>query len=144
MATLATIWDVILLEDLLTGMAADAARVLGQAPAREFEGLAYDSRNIRGGELFVAIRTDRADGHDFIADAVARGAVGVLCERAPDATSPALRSATIVQVQNTRSTLRTWAAHVLRRQGPTVIAVTGSVGKTLTTKSIAVMLRRVG
>ena len=132
------------MEDLLTGMAADGARVLGPAPAREFEGLAYDSRNIRGGELFVAIRTDRADGHDFIADAVVRGAVGVLCERAPEETTPALRGTTIVHVQDTRSALRSWAAYILRRQGPTVIAVTGSVGKTLTTKAIASVLRRVG
>src|SRR5688500_4791824 len=124
-------------------MAADGARVLGPAPAREFEGLAYDSRNVRGGELFVAIRTDRADGHGCIADALARGAVCVLCERTPDDAQPAPRSVTTVQVQDTRAALRSWAAYVLRRQGPTVIAVTGSVGKTLTTKAIAGVLRRV-
>ena len=136
----------ILLEDLLSATAPDGAELIGPARAREFEGFAFDSRNVRGGELFLAIRTDRADGHDFIADAVNRGAVGVLCERRPTAIvdPDPLSRATVVQVPDTRAALSSWAAYVLRRQAPTVIAVTGSVGKTLTTKAIAGVLRRLG
>ncbi|HEU5318180.1 MAG TPA: alanine racemase [Chloroflexota bacterium] len=132
----------ILLGDLLDGAAEEGARVLGDVRADAFEGLAYDSRNVRGGELFVAVRTDRADGHDFLADAVGRGAAGVLCERVPQESVGALRGATVVEVRDTRAALRRWASHVLRRQGPRVIAVTGSVGKTGTAKAIAGVLRR--
>jgi Alr-MurF fusion protein len=135
----ATIEHVILLADLLRGV--PGARVPDSARAEEFEGFAYDSRNIRGGELFVAVRTDRADGHDFLLDAARRGAAGVLCERAPE-DSDGLRGVTVVVVEDTRAALRAWAGYVLRRQGARVIAVTGSVGKTVTTKAIAATLRQ--
>ncbi|NBX45998.1 MAG: alanine racemase, partial [Chloroflexi bacterium] len=81
----------------------------GPVFAREFDAFAHDSRNVRGGELFVAVRTSRADGHDYIADAVARGATGVLAEDRRDLA---------------------WL----------VIAVTGTAGKTTTTKAIATVL----
>jgi Alr-MurF fusion protein len=148
-----TIWLVILLEDVLDGAATQGARAVGQVYAREFEGFANDSRNVRGGELFVAVRTDRADGHDFIADAVRRGASGVLCERPPEEwgeaahpahlADPTVR-ATVVVVRDTRAALRGWARHLLRRQAPLVVGVTGSVGKTCTTKAIAGVLRELG
>jgi UDP-N-acetylmuramyl pentapeptide synthase len=83
---------VILLEDLAAAVPAEGAHQIGPVAAREFEGFAYDSRNVRGGELFVALKTERADGHDFITDAIARGASGVLCERVPAVVQEARES----------------------------------------------------
>ena len=136
----------ILLEDILAGAlaAAPGAHVLGEVFSREFEEFAYDSRNVRGGELFVAVRTERADGHDFIADACARGAAGVLCERLTDEGALSAHGVTCIAVEDTRRALGEWASYVLRRQAPLVIGVTGSVGKTCTTKAIAAVLREVG
>ncbi len=48
----------------------------------EIKGLAHDSRQIRPGDLFVAIKGLDADGHDFIPDAIRQGAVAVVGERA--------------------------------------------------------------
>jgi Alr-MurF fusion protein len=132
---------VILLADLLRGASDAGARVAGLTLAQEFEGFAHDSRNVRGGEIFVAVRTERADGHDYLADAVRRGAAGILCERVPASAESVTQAATVVTVSDTRAALRSWAKYRLRQQAPFVIGVTGSVGKTCTTKAIAAVLR---
>ncbi len=124
----------IALADLLT---ATTARLSGPAPAHAFAGFCYDSRHARPGELFLALKTERADGHDFIAEAVAAGATGVLCERPPDPLPPGIAS---LVVPDTRAALQSWAAHVLRRYGTQVIGVTGSAGKTITKEAIAAVL----
>ncbi len=131
----------ILLEDLLDGAAGEGAQVLGEVRSREFQGFAYDSRNVQGGEMFVAVRTERADGHDFIADACRCGAAGVLLERRPASAGRLEAGVTCVAVRDTRAALRAWAGYVLRRQAPLVIGVTGSVGKTGTAKAVATLLR---
>jgi alanine racemase len=134
----------ILLQDLLAGAAAEGARLDGPAHQLAFEGFAHDSRNVRGGEMFVAVRTERADGHDYIADARRRGAAGVLCERLPDfagSSGEEPTGVTCVVVRDTRAALRAWARYVLRRQSPLVIGVTGGVGKTSTTRAVATLLR---
>jgi len=132
---------VILLDDLLDGAAGEGAHVVGEPLSRTFEGFAHDSRNVRGGEMFVAVRTERADGHDFVADACRRGAAGVLCERPLAPAAARAAGVTCVAVSDTRAALTAWAAHVLRRQSPLVIGVTGSVGKTSTTRAVATLLR---
>ena len=71
----------IALADLLEAMAPAGARLIGGAASANFEGFAYDSRKLRPGEIFLAVRTARADGHEFIADAVRRGATAVVGDR---------------------------------------------------------------
>ena len=71
------------------------ARALEIAPAPEWErievvGIAQDSRRVRPGEIFVAIPGFVADGHDYIPDAVARGAIAVVGERRVEASVPQL------------------------------------------------------
>lgn len=103
-------------------------------------GIAIDSRTIGPGELFVAIHGDRFDGHDFIGAAFARGAQGVVVEsqrleaaRTAWADRPA---ALVVAVSDTTRALQDIARDVRRRSGASVVAITGSAGKT-TTKEIA-------
>ncbi len=99
----------------------------------------YDSRLAQPGQCFVALRTERRDGHLFIADAVARGCTAVLC------TQPATDiAATMIQVEDVRTTLQRWASSRLQRYGPQVIGVTGSVGKTSTKRAIATVLGALG
>jgi Alr-MurF fusion protein len=115
---------------------ATGGRVEGAAGARSFSDWCYDSRLARPGEIFVAIRTERRDGHQFIADALAAGCTGVLCERPPADAG----GATVVVVEDTLAALGRWASVTLRRYAPRVVAVTGSVGKSSTKRAIATLL----
>jgi UDP-N-acetylmuramoyl-tripeptide--D-alanyl-D-alanine ligase len=94
--------------------------------------LAIDSRTVQPGDLFVAIRGERFDGHAFVGEAVQRGAAGVLVQ---DASRDA-GSALVIEVEDTTLALQQVARDVRRRSGAKVTAVTGSAGKT-TTKEIA-------
>ena len=113
------------------------------------EAVSIDSRTIRPGDVFVALRGERFDGHAFVAQALEAGAgVAIVSESwwgGPDAKelSPAL-SARVAPVTDTLAALGDLAGAVRRKSGAKVIAVTGSVGKTSTKDLIATMARRVG
>ena len=127
------------LSDLL---AATDGQLLGDAPpAQRFSGFCFDSRRARPGELFVALRTERGDGHDFVADALARGAAGALVEadRWPSASSP---GGLLISVPDTYEALTRYAREAVRRRALPVIAITGSVGKTGTRAALAAVLSR--
>jgi UDP-N-acetylmuramoyl-tripeptide--D-alanyl-D-alanine ligase len=95
--------------------------------------ISIDSRAVRAGDLFIAIRGDRFDGHAFVADALGRGAIGAVVHDAPGgAGGPAL----VIQVDDTTRALQAIARDVRRRSGARVVAITGSAGKT-TTKEVA-------
>ncbi|MGH2460986.1 MAG: alanine racemase [Chloroflexota bacterium] len=125
------------LADLLEAMAPSGARLIGSPVAATFDGFAYDSRKLRPGELFLAVRTARADGHDFIADAVRRGAAGILGERVGSETSPGV---TTIAVDDVLGALRDWARFILGKHAPKVVAVVGGTGKTLAAKAIVTVL----
>jgi len=90
-------------------------------------GVTTDSRACRAGDLFVAVRGERFDGHDFVAQAAARGAAACVVSRpVPSTPCPALH------VEDTVAALGRLAVAHRRRLRATVIAVTGSNGKTTT------------
>ncbi|MFI6510486.1 UDP-N-acetylmuramoyl-tripeptide--D-alanyl-D-alanine ligase [Streptosporangium sp. NPDC050855] len=95
---------------------------------------AADSREVVPGGLFVATAGARADGHDHAAGAVAGGAVAVLASRPVGV--PAL------VVEDVRLAIGLLAGHLLEHIGPTVIGLTGSVGKTTTKDLLAQVLER--
>ena len=113
------------LPDLLA--AVPAAAIAGPVFADAWSGFCYDSRIVRPGQLFVAVQTAKADGHDHIESALRGGATGVLCQRPVDVAS---WGATCVVVPDTRSALQRWAARRVADLGAPVIGITGSVGKT--------------
>jgi UDP-N-acetylmuramoyl-tripeptide--D-alanyl-D-alanine ligase len=95
-----------------------------------------DTRSLRAGDLFVALRGERFDGHAFLAQARAAGAVAALAERGlADAGLPG------VQVADSRAALGALAAAWRQRFELPLIAVTGSNGKTTVTQMIAAILR---
>src|SRR6266478_1578892 len=112
-----------------------------------FDAFSHDTRQLIPGELFVAVRGERSDGHDYLLDAVQRGASGLLVEAeylnalAEEAQKilAGARVATIV-VEDTRIALQQYARFILERWHPTVIAVTGSTGKTSTKEAVASVL----
>ena len=97
-----------------------------------------DSRQAEPGSLFVAIKGERVDGHDFAAQACAAGAVAVLAARPVAAEVPAVIVGDVVQA------LGELAREVAARLPATVIGVTGSVGKTSTKDLVAQVLARIG
>ncbi|HVC31975.1 MAG TPA: alanine racemase [Chloroflexota bacterium] len=127
----------IALADLLEALAPARARLIGPASATVFDGFAYDSRTLRPGELFLAVRTARADGHDFIPDANSRGAAGVLGDRLGSAPTPGCTS---IAVDDVLLGLRCWARFILERHRPKVIAVLGRTGKTTAAKAVVAVL----
>ena len=104
-------------------------------------GYSIDSRTVGWGELFFAVKGDRLDGHDFVAAAVERGAVGAVVARAKVAALPdAALSAPLLICEDPLAALQCLAAHVRRQWGKRVIGVTGSAGKTTTKEAIAAAL----
>ena len=90
-----------------------------------------DSRETESGALFIALKGERFDGHDYIPQAIARGAAAVIAERIPDALSEEEASKVIV-VKSSLDALGRVAKAYKSRIRPRTIAVTGSVGKTTT------------
>ncbi|MBN1138886.1 MAG: alanine racemase [Anaerolineae bacterium] len=118
------------LADLL---AATGGAVHGPIFAETFDDFSYDTRVLKPGELFLAVVTDRGDGHDYVLDAARQGAAGVLCQR-PFDLGP--YQVTCVVVDDSRQALLDWARYILGHFGPRVVGITGSSGKT-TTKELA-------
>jgi UDP-N-acetylmuramoyl-tripeptide--D-alanyl-D-alanine ligase len=99
-----------------------------------------DSRSLQPGDLFVALRGERFDGNQFIAQAKAQGAVAVLCEATGEAAAAAQGLPALV-VPDARLALGELAAGWRAQFDLPVIAVTGSNGKTTVTQMIASILR---
>lgn len=107
-------------------------------PAALTTGYSIDSRTIRPGELFFAVKGDRFDGHDFVARAFEKGAVAAVVagERFPENGS----RGPLLVVEDPLMALQSLATSVRRLWGKPLIAVTGSAGKTTTKEAIAHVL----
>jgi len=106
---------------------------LGMNPLRAQEGVAFnristDSRTVEPGDLFLALTGDNFEGHDFVTDALAKGATGVVASR----EVPAEEATRLYPVGDTLVALGRLARHRRRALKARVIAVTGSSGKTTT------------
>ena len=106
-------------------------------------GVAHDSRELRPGELFVALRGPQHDGHAFVADAFARGAAAALVERMPpDVVAGDDEGPPLVVVPSTPAGLWAMAAAWRARQPAEVVVVTGSLGRSTTAELCAAVLRQ--
>ena len=112
--------------------------VLIEAPAvgpLKFGHAVVDSRKARKGDLFVALRGEHADGHDFVLDAATRGATGAIVERAVDAeVAQYVVPDALTALQELARRRRA------SRPGLKVVGITGSVGKTTTKELTAAVL----
>lgn len=120
----------------------DVARAIGARPLRgpggelSYGKIAVDSRRTAPGDLFVALRGKNTDGHLFIGDAVSRGAGGVICER--EDAAPA--SIQVFLVDDSLAALHRLARWKRDAFKGSVIAITGSNGKTTTKEMAAAVL----
>jgi UDP-N-acetylmuramoyl-tripeptide--D-alanyl-D-alanine ligase len=124
-----------------TGAVLEVPASVPNAGALVALGYSIDSRTIAAGELFFAVRGERFDGHDFVTGAVERGAMGAVVSRARVASLPdKALGVPLLIADDPLNALQALAAHVRRRWGRKVIAVTGSAGKTTTKEAIAAAL----
>ncbi len=101
------------------------------------DGVSIDSREVNPGDLFVAIRGPRYDGHDFTADALAAGASAAVVDHRPDALGDV---APLLEVLDTTMALEDLGRAARERTAAKIIAVTGSVGKTGTKEALRFVL----
>ena len=102
-----------------------------------FTGVSSDSRSVKSGELFVALRGEHFDGHAFLGQAKQAGAAAAMVDRAYAGEFPL----PVVVVEDTRLALGALAHHWRLRFSPALIAVAGSNGKTTVKEMLAAILR---
>ena len=98
-------------------------------------GWSVDSRTLRPGDLYFALRGPNHDGHAYVAEVLKKGAVGVVVDRDLDGLAPAA-----LRVGDSLAALQKLASSARREWGGDVVGVTGSAGKTTTKDVIAEML----
>ncbi len=102
------------------------------------QGYSIDSRTIESGEVFFAVKGERLDGHDYVEQALEKGALAAVVQK--DQRTRFSENAPLLTVEDTLVALQTLATAVRRLWGKTLIGVTGSAGKTTTKEAIAVVL----
>ncbi len=114
-------------------------------PELEIEGLAYDSRKVKPGYMFVAIRGYTQDGHDFVNKAIQNGAVAIIAETA-EGVKCMDEGVTVIRVSNSRTALSRLAANFYGHpfEGINLIGITGTNGKTTTSYLLESILLAAG
>jgi UDP-N-acetylmuramoyl-tripeptide--D-alanyl-D-alanine ligase len=102
------------------------------------EGISIDSRTVREGELFLAIRGARFDGHEFLGEALAKASGAIVS--IPPVNPP--HGKVIVHVPDTLAALHHIARFIRRKHAPRVVGITGTNGKTTTKEMTAAILSR--
>jgi UDP-N-acetylmuramoyl-tripeptide--D-alanyl-D-alanine ligase len=107
-----------------------------------FSGLSTDTRTVKTGEVFVALRGERFDGHAFLSDALAQGAAGAIVERSvlKDLAVNSFGSKPLIAVSDTLTALGDIAAFWRESFSLPVVCITGSNGKTSTKEMVAFLL----
>lgn len=104
---------------------------------KEAAGIVIDSRKVEPGDIFVAIRGERVDGHQFIREVFNKGAIAVVCEEEPEELpGPCIR------VEDSLAALRQIAAFYREQMPIPIVGITGSVGKTSTKNLLRQCLHR--
>jgi len=150
---------VLTLADVVEGLTGRRLEALEQP----ISATVVDSRQVESGALFVALKGEHADGHDYVADAFSRGAAAAVVEREVetegvtlDLTDPALetwlsdfefpsaglRLPLVIKTSNSLQALQRMAAFWRRQHDVRVVGITGSVGKTTTKELAAAVLAR--
>jgi len=118
-------------------LSAVGGELIAGAPEETFSDVSTDSRTIPAGALFVPLVGERFDGHDYIEKALASGAAGCLCARAPERVP---QGGFCIRVGDTLAALGALAAWYRMQFALPVVQITGSVGKTTCKEMIASVL----
>lgn len=120
--------------------AREAETATGGAIASDWSarGVSIDTRTLKEGDLFVALHGPNFDGNDFVADALSKGAVAAMVDRKLD------NETFMLKVEDTMAALQDLGRAARERTRATIIAVTGSVGKTGSKEALKFVLARQG
>ena len=107
-------------------------------PCMDISGLSFDTRTLKAGDVFIAVRGYEHDGHKFIWEAVLKGALCVVCEEAPEIAAP------FVVIKDARKALAAISAAWFGRPAEKmkIIGVTGTNGKTTVTNLIKTIIEK--
>jgi UDP-N-acetylmuramoyl-tripeptide--D-alanyl-D-alanine ligase len=122
----------------------EAARALGARAVGAdvtFDSVSTDSRNIRKGDLFIAIRGERFDGHRFVTDAARAGAVAAMVDEDSAHGRETVADLSLIVVKDSRRALGTLGAYWRGKFSMPLVALTGSSGKTTVKEMLAGILR---
>jgi Alr-MurF fusion protein len=108
---------------------ASNGQLFGEPAAQIFTGFCLDSRQAKNAQLYVALKTDRGDTHQYMQEAVQNGVLGLLCTNPPEFPTDGI---SVILVKDTEAALMAWANFVLRKFGTQVVGVAGTSGKTVT------------
>jgi UDP-N-acetylmuramoyl-tripeptide--D-alanyl-D-alanine ligase len=128
------------LEDVLK---ATSGTLISGAPENIFYGISTDSRQVFRGNLFIALKGEKFDGHDFIRKAIEQGAAGILVQDEEKINQALVDKAiAIIKVADTLLALGDLAHEWRKRFSIPVIGLTGSSGKTTTKEMLAAIIGR--
>src|SRR5262245_21902527 len=122
-------------QEILT---ATGGKLLQAGTLAPFGEIMTDSRALVKGAVFLALKGERFDAHGFLSQAVQRGAACLVVHELPGFPVP--RRATVVKVDNTLTALGALGRYRRQVLAPTVLAITGSNGKTTTKEMVAAIL----
>ena len=108
----------------------------------EVKSICFDSREVKDGSLFVALKGETSDGHDFIGKAVESGAIAIVCEVLPSNSL----SAIIIQVDDSHKTLGFLASNYYNNPSDKLrlVGITGTNGKTTTVTLLYQLFTKLG
>jgi UDP-N-acetylmuramoyl-tripeptide--D-alanyl-D-alanine ligase len=127
------------LEDVLKATAGD---LVAGAKEKIFYGISTDSRLVKKGNLFIALKGEKFDGHVFVNEAVEQGAAGIIVNDAKVSKDLTNKKVTVIKVADTLVALGDLAREWRKRFFIPVIGLTGSSGKTTTKEMIAAVIGR--
>lgn len=119
---------------------ATAGKILHAGVENVYGEVVTDSGKVVNGSIFIALRGERFDGHDFLRAAVRRGASCLVVHKRPGISG--LKRATVIQVRDTLRALGDLAHYRRKLVAPKVLAITGSNGKTTTKEMVAAILEK--
>ena len=130
--------------DIKWAAAATGGELFSGTGEASFRRISTDSRTAGPGDLFVAIRGERHDGHDFLAEVIGRGVAGVLVRRDRVEATHGIGAGAVIGVDDPREALGRMASVYRSEFDLPVVAVVGSNGKTTTKDLLAAVLASLG
>lgn len=116
---------------------ASNGQLFGEPVTKLFTDFCFDARYAGEAQLYVALKSERGDGHQYMQEAVEKGATGILCTNPPTFDTDQV---TVVLVKDVETAIVNWAHFILKRLGTRVIGVAGTSGKSIAAEAIARVL----
>jgi len=110
----------------------------------DVSGVSIDSRSVNMGDLFIALEGDFHNGHDFVLEAIEKGAVAAVVKYLPEFIENKVSKNKLLIVDDTEKALISLAVASRKRSKAKILAITGSVGKTSTKDALSIILNQQG